>query len=119
MNLLLTEADVLALPWQKNPAHIWKKAGVYLIREKGTDALLYIGQSIKLSHRLFPATHPVYDREKHDLYVVFTQTEDERNYLESACISILHPALNRRNGRNPSREVISAAADAYYDRIFC
>lgn len=89
--------EIMALPWQKNPKSLYGKAGVYMIREKGTGKLLYVGRSGWLGSRL-ARSHPVYRRDLHDVYIIFTSTKRDRYYLEERCITILKPPLNKQNG---------------------
>lgn len=108
--------EILALPWVKNPAPLRDREGVYMIREKGTDVLLYIGQSVNVGMRLCPSVHPVYDRDRHDVYVLFTDGKQERRYMEERCIAILKPPVNIRAGLRPV--MTDELKRAYYDIVF-
>lgn len=116
MKIFLTAKDVFSLDWQKNPAPLRDRGGVYMIREKGTDALLYIGQSGNLGNRLAPSVHPVYKREKHDVYVLFEGNRNERRYMECRFIELLHPLINIRRGLHTTAP--EALTRQYYDAIF-
>jgi excinuclease UvrABC nuclease subunit len=116
MNILLTEADVLALDWQKNPEPLRDRSGLYMVRSKQTGELVYIGQASNLGHRLTPATHPVYRRALHDVYVLFEPDRAERRYMEGRFIEILKPPVNIRAGTRPS--LPESLQDDLYRRIF-
>jgi excinuclease UvrABC nuclease subunit len=100
--IYMTIQDVLNLDWQKNPKLPRSgKGGVYRIVDRSTGGLLYIGQATNLSHRLLPSVHHVYDRNKHDVYIVFEQDHNERCKMEYRLIQIMKPKLNIRNGTSP------------------
>lgn len=94
--------DVLSLDWKKNPTSIWYHAGVYMIVNKKTREILYIGQATNLGHRLRPSTHPVFKREKHDVYIIFESDRNERRNMEWAFIQLVKPSVNIRNGIAPN-----------------
>ena len=94
--------DILGLNWHKNPKPLRNRGGgVYRIVERSTGSLLYIGQASNLSNRLTPSNHHVYDKKKHDVYIVFEQDHNERCKMEYRFITIMKPKLNQRNGIAP------------------
>lgn len=101
MNIFMTAQDVLELNWQKNPKPLRDRGGVYRIVERKTGNLLYIGQSSNLSTRLSPSIHHVYDKNKHDIYIVFEKDHNERCKMEYNFIRIMKPKRNKRNGLTP------------------
>ena len=116
MQTFFTAGEVIKLDWIKNPAKLRNKAGVYLVTDKASKKLLYIGQSNNLMMRMFPSIHPIYRRELHNLYVLFEPDIIERKRMECRFIELLKPAMNRRSGIRikPTEEL----AQEYYDRIF-
>lgn len=111
-----TIEEVLALPWKKNPSR-GNRGGVYRVVERETGNLLYIGQTSNLRHRLTPSQHPIYDRNIHDLYVLFIDNRDERGWMEYNFIGLLKPQNNIRQGQlhsHTSEDVLSA----YYAKVF-
>jgi hypothetical protein len=100
--IYMTAQDVLELDWQMNPKPLRNRGGgMYRVVDRNTGDLLYIGQAADLSHRLTPSSHHVYDKSKHDVYILFEQNHNERCKMEGVFIQILKPKLNKRNGTMP------------------
>ena len=110
-----TAQDVLNLNWQKNPKPLKDRGGVYRIIERDTGDLLYIGQAVDLRNRL-SASHPVYSKSGHDVYIVFEQDHNERCKMEYNFIRIMKPKLNKRNGFSPKYS--EEELDEIYRSIF-
>jgi len=116
MTIYMTCSDVLSLNWQKNPRPLKGRCGLYRIIERATGELLYIGQATNLGTRLAPSVHHVYDRNKHDVFILFEESRSERCKMEGVFIQLLKPKLNKRNGTmpKPTQEEVRE----YYRRIF-
>ena len=115
MKLYLTKEDVLSQTWEKNPKVRGDRAGVYMIRDKTTNDILYVGQTSNLRGRLCPSVHPVYISSKHDLYFLPVEDARERKYTESSAINFLHP---RRNIRRGIEKTDQETTEGYYRAIF-
>lgn len=116
MKMYLTAADVLSLDWKKNPVPLRDRAGVYRIHDRASGELLYVGHSSNLGARLSPSVHPVYRRDKHDVYILFVDDLKERGYMEGRFITLLKPPVNIRAGWRPKMD--DALESSYYDLIF-
>lgn len=69
--------------------------GVYLVRDKETDDLLYIGTAHNLHDRLY-WQHHVYDPKQHSVEIVPIEEGPTRIWLETILVSSLHPKENQR-----------------------
>lgn len=104
MTELTSRKAVLALPWEfiasgKLPGHSKKVAGVYMLKDKNTKHVVYVGKSTNIGHRLL--VHHFnhrFDRGVHDLYIMCVNDEESRQYIEARSIAWLQPELNKRNG---------------------
>jgi len=111
-----TAKQVLALNWVKNPTNLIAKSGVYRLVDKRTQKTLYIGKSTNLGHRFFRSCHKVYDKSKHDIYVVFEYDKAEIGRMEHRFIELLCPPLNIRRGQGG--DYPTAELDKVYKNIF-
>ena len=116
MTIYMTAYDVLKLDWKKNPRPLRDRGGLYRITDKRTGELLYVGQATNIGQRLAPSVHPVFDRSKHDVFVLFEASDIERSKMEGRFIELLKPKLNRRNGTMPT--LTQDEIREYYLRIF-
>jgi hypothetical protein len=112
-----SQEEILSLHWKKNPKPLRGRPGVYRIVEKLTGAILYIGQASYLGNRLSKSVHPVFNREFHDVYIIFENDRNERRRMEWSFIQLLKPKLNKKNGLAPA-DGIQEFADEQYKRIF-
>ena len=102
MAIYMTANDVLKLNWKKNPRPLRDRGGIYRIIDKRTGELLYVGQATSLGNRLAPSAHPIFDRSKHDVFILFEASHAERCKMEGRFIELLKPKLNKRNGTMPT-----------------
>lgn len=112
----MTRADVLKLGWKKNPRPLCGRAGVYYLSDKQTKEIIYIGQTKNLGSRLSPCNHPVYRRDKHDVYIIFEDDPQERGQMETRFIMMFRPRFNHNIGWQPT--IAEQDVDAAYRKIF-
>lgn len=98
MPIYTNRKQILSLPWVYFPDAIPEIPAVYMIRDKSTDAIIYIGQTINLQHRLFPSIHPIFNSSVHNVYAIQLEDNQDRYNLEENCIDILKPSRNIRLG---------------------
>ena len=85
---------VLSLPCEvAAPPDVPKVSAVYLLYEKDSDRLVYIGASSDIRARL-NRRHHVFDPDKHYIKIVHAETPAQRNNLEAALVGILQPPRN-------------------------
>jgi hypothetical protein len=117
-----TPQDIFSLPWKQKDYREFRKhtrvSGVYMLVNRETREIEYIGQSVTIGNRLMPSIHHVYIRKKHDLYILEEPDTNMRHYLERRCIEILDPPCNHRNGFMPREALSSENLKANYDRVF-
>lgn len=115
-----TAQDLMALGWKTaaSLAEIPALPSVYILVNKFTNEIEYIGQSSKTRYRLANTMHPAYSPDLHKIsYLPVEEDEkDLRYYIEYMAIRMLNPLLNRRNGFYPMGN--EANLDASYHKLF-
>jgi len=91
----VAQEDVLNLP------------GIYLVCDKQTNEIVYVGQSNKIGVRLY--RHSNYNKDKHYIAVTFVAKKYYRDWLESIIIGFLKPRNNKSKGSMPGEYYISKA----------
>ena len=117
-----TKQDVLSLPWQLKDYREFNPhkplGAVYMLVNKETRAIEYIGQTSNIGFRLMPSVHHVYTRSVHDVYIIEEHDRDMRHYLESRCIALIKPKQNINRGIMVAEEHTDAYHKAAHDAVF-
>ena len=112
-----SKEEVLLLPWLKNPKPIKNISGAYVVIDKINKDILYVGQASDLGQRLCPSVHPLYNKELHDVFILFESDRNERRRMEWSFIQLLKPTMNIRSGLAPKDGKVEFFTKQY-DRLF-
>jgi excinuclease UvrABC nuclease subunit len=112
--------EIIGLDWQsaQTAQELPLDSGVYMLVNKFTNKIEYVGESVRLRYRISNRDHPAYAEKRHKIkYLLIHDNDALRHYLEYRLIELLEPQYNQRSGKYP-KDIDQGYLDANYDDIF-
>lgn len=105
---IIREEDIYHFPWiEIDPRKNLHFPGVYLLVDKESDVVEYVGKSNKIGWRLIHGRHSVYKEDKHAVFVIYIEQIKRRDFFESQLIHLINPIYNKIRGHCPEEALTS------------